>query len=117
MELTKEAELTARAFLAEMTTQELQKALEAFPRTPMPFRFPMSKCFLGCAFRDDRFASPYSIVYPYIAGLGRGLKRPFVALLEQLYEHGADEWLHGEVLRELAERGAVPELAAVEINA
>lgn len=102
--------LAVREFLAAMSFRELQQSLEAFPRLPSSSRPIASKCFLGCAFTTGRD------IIDFLCGLRTGRLRPYGPFMEYLYEGvipvpegtGA-EWLHGEVLRELAERGAAQE--------
>jgi hypothetical protein len=93
-------ETRARHALAQMTTDELRRSLAAFPR------HVSVGCFLGYAYQR-----PGEML---CHGYDRGRHSGDGVLLEELYEQhrGAEwtDWLHGEVLRELAERGATPEV-------
>jgi hypothetical protein len=115
-------ETQARAVLRTMTTEQLQRSLGAFPRPASGRRPSILACFLGYAFRDGDGISREDFSRGY--SRGRFFKDGWI--LEAIYEHNLprfapgpqSDWLYGEVLRELAERGVTPEVplrAPVEV--
>jgi hypothetical protein len=97
-------EARARAVLKQMTKRQLQRSLKAFPMIPAGERPESSfACFLGYAYREPGES--------FYAGYARGNALDGRGILEDFYEGGTERanWLHQEVIRELAERGRAKE--------
>lgn len=105
----------SRAALKLMTTAQLERGLEApFPPSPWRERAEVGACFVGYAYshksaRDGGGSFNQAYIEHTMPDRQRSPDEAIGGVaLSMSYEYDA-EWLHGEVLRELAERGATVE--------